>query len=160
MMANHIFKHSKASMFQLDTIFDKFLIITIPNKIKFFTLSSFSYSTLWTISCIYKFRIRLRVRFGSICLTLLHIFLYSRISISRSLWDFFYKFKCPRRQIMVGESNQNVFLIQKDASSLQNSRYPSSRYRESIVVCLCCILEFICCDGRILWQTWPLFLGM
>ena len=35
---------------------------------------------------------------------------------------------------MVGESNQNVFLIQVDASKSQNSRYPSSRYRDSTVL--------------------------
>ena len=34
---------------------------------------------------------------------------------------------------MFGESNQNVFLIQRAASSSQNSRYPSSIYRESTV---------------------------
>ena len=35
---------------------------------------------------------------------------------------------------MVEESNQNVFLIQIDASSSQNSNYPSSGYRDSTVV--------------------------
>ena len=34
---------------------------------------------------------------------------------------------------MVGESSQNVFLIQIDAASSQNSRYRSSRYRDSTV---------------------------
>ena len=37
---------------------------------------------------------------------------------------------------MVGESNQNVFLIQIDASGSQNSRYPSLRYRDSTVLSL------------------------
>ena len=39
---------------------------------------------------------------------------------------------------MVGESNKNVFLIQKDASSSQNSRYPSLKYRDSTVCDVIC----------------------
>ena len=34
---------------------------------------------------------------------------------------------------MVGESNQNVFLIQIDASNFAEFEYPSSRYRELTV---------------------------
>ena len=35
---------------------------------------------------------------------------------------------------MVGESNQNVFLIQINTASSQNSNYPVSRYRDSTVL--------------------------
>ena len=45
-------------------------------------------------------------------------------------------YKSLQHQVMVGESDQNVFLIQIDASISQNSKYPSSRYRESTVVIL------------------------
>ena len=56
----------------------------------------------------------------------------------------FYKFKItrsanklkksPQRQIMVGESNQNIFSIQIDASSSQNSNNPSSRHQYSHII--------------------------
>ena len=74
--------------------------------------------------------------------------IYSQISISRSWWDFFLQvqitqsansFALPviwtckslQRQLIVGESNQNVFCIQINLRVSQNSRYPSSRYGDS-----------------------------
>ena len=66
-------------------------------------------------------------------------YMFSRILISRSWWDYFLQVqitrsvnyfalrviwtckKSPQRQISVGESNQNVFLIQKDASNFAES---------------------------------------
>ena len=67
---------------------------------------------------------------------------------------------------MVGESNQNAFLIHKDTRTSQDSRYPSSRYRDSTVYEVQVIIVWIqtseyCIAGNIsgakIWRNIKIF---